>query len=114
MNNDGLGSSKGYTGGLPGVGFMARRNNLMSSNNNQLEDTLQNQRRPHRVPSMSGGNSAFNGGEDDGQHSVYSMRSNPFYPAGSGQSTSNYMQKQLEDKKQEHDRREKNIEEWGF
>jgi len=33
MNNETMGSSKGYPGGVSGAGFMARRNNLMSSNN---------------------------------------------------------------------------------
>lgn len=91
---------------------MARRNNLMTGNG-QANDDLNStqQRRPHRVPSMSGGNSAYNGvGDDDGQQSVYSMRSNPFYPS-SGQS---YIQKLNEEKKNDHERRVQQIEEWGF
>ncbi len=39
MNNDGYGSTKGYPIGVSGAGFMARRNNLMSSNNH-MDDTL--------------------------------------------------------------------------
>lgn len=78
MNHDGMGK-----GGISGSGFMARRNNLMTGNGQGSEElNSTQQRRPHRVPSISGGNSAYNGAvDDDGQQSVYSMRSNPFYPS---------------------------------